>query len=185
MLARERGYEFERVTALVLERYFGFKLAASRLNLVGGGDSGLDFTGKWPISSSSASGEGLDVGVQCKHMSTQIAVSTVRELESSIRRMHAGEERIGILASCTPMSLAAKTWFEESDSILFGVLINTEYQTPLEFSMNPTAKTRFKHSITVRRQPKHGGLFHDIILAKRDLTTWDKREPVPKYVIFT
>ncbi|KAH9253147.1 hypothetical protein BASA81_008829 [Batrachochytrium salamandrivorans] len=175
-----RGFEFEDVALRVLTRYFGFELAKSKLNVLGGGDYGLDLVGVWPLLlSSSLDGQSAGVGVQCKSLSSQIPVPTIRELESSVRRM---EAKMGIIASTTLLSVAARDWFLKSDLALVSVLVDQPHELPNSFAMNPAAKAQLHPSIQVRRQPSlGGGPPYDLLLVKRPSLL---AQPPPKHVVF-
>lgn len=173
-----RGFEFEDVALRVLTGYFGFELAKSRLNVLGGGDYGLDLVGVWPLLLSEQ-GQGQGVGVQCKSLSSQIPVPTIRELESSVRKMDA---KVGIIASTTLLSVAAREWFLQSDLALVSVLVDQPHELPSSFAMNPAARSQLHPSVQVLRQPSPGGgAPYDLLLVKRPALL---AQPAPKHVLF-
>ena len=172
-LSRLKGLEFERQSVLALENY-GFDLK-QRFAAATQADGGIDLMGTWRFANEN---NDVQVAVQCKDLNKSVPVSTIRELESSLRKLTETNvvgvaditanrfTLVGVLAVSSDLSPAAKKWFDHSPCILSLALIRPD-RPFCEFSMNSTMAARFPELRVVRQYNQKFASFVDIIIKRQ------------------
>ena len=157
---RRKGIDFEKQAMIALGNY-GFDLTrTSKQNQVNA-DEGIDLNGSWTFA------EGFKVVAQCKSLIRSVSVATIRELESSMKKISNESEEedkiLGLLATVTDLSPAAKRWFEQS---LLPICIATVREETMgcSFAMNAKMSHKLPRLRVVRQFDRVYGSFVDVLI---------------------
>ena len=158
---RKKGIDFERHAVTVLSQY-GFTLKRSADESSGVlADGGIDLHGEWTFA------DQLPVAGQCKNLSRSVAVSAIRELESSVQRVAAdrGKQVMGLLITSTDLSVPARKWFDQSE-VLLSVAILREEHPWCELVFNKTLAKHIPGLSVVRQFNPVFNTFVDVIIKR-------------------